>query len=64
MANWAPTELSKKPPEEAFLGTPRLVAALLGSSIFLVANRAPTELSKNPFDAPAGHVSSSSKLER
>ena len=60
MANCAPTELSKKPPEEAFLGAPRLLAVLLGSSIFLVANWAPTELSKNPFDAPASHVPSES----
>jgi len=50
VANWAPTELSKKPPEEAFLAAARLVAAFLGSSIFLVANWAPTELSKKPAD--------------
>jgi hypothetical protein len=37
LANCAPTELSKKPPEEAFLGAD-LVADFLGSSIFLVAN--------------------------
>jgi hypothetical protein len=52
LANCAPTELSKKPPEEAFLGAD-LVADFLGSSIFLVANWEPTELSKNPFEEPA-----------
>jgi len=48
LANWEPTELSKKPPpEEALVGEACLGAAFLGDSL-LVANWEPTELSKNP----------------
>jgi len=52
LANWAPTLLSKKPPEEAFVGVACLGAAFLGDSD-LLANWAPTLLSKNPFEVPA-----------
>ncbi len=50
VANWEPTELSKKPlPEEALVGEDCLGAgaAFLGESL-LLANWEPTELSKNP----------------
>ncbi len=49
LANWEPTELSKNPPEEAFVGGECLGAgaAFLGDSD-LLANWEPTELSKNP----------------
>ena len=49
LANWEPTELSKNPPEEAFVGEDCLGAgaAFLGDSD-LLANWEPTELSKNP----------------
>ncbi len=48
LANWEPTELSKKPPpEEAFVGAACLGAVFLGDSL-LLSNWEPTELSKNP----------------
>jgi len=51
LANWEPTELSKKPPEEAFVGAACVGAAagaaFLGDSL-LLANWGPIELSKNP----------------
>ena len=56
LANWEPTELSKKPPppEEAFVEEDFLGAGadFLGDSL-LLANSAPTELSKNPLEEPA-----------
>jgi len=50
LANWEPTELSKKPPpEDTLVGKDCLEAgaAFLGDSL-LLANWEPTELSKNP----------------
>ena len=54
LANWEPTELSKNPPEEAFVGEECLGAGadFLGDSL-LLANWEPTELSKNPLEEPA-----------
>ena len=49
LANWEPTELSKNPPEEAFVREECLGAGadFLGDSL-LLANWEPTELSKKP----------------